>query len=170
MKGFHCTPSSAQRNSLTQPTTNHHVIFRGKEQRVLFSVMDCNVIPSPLSPLVSVEVNGDDSFAVNSLFVQLVIFDGKQHFRAKHSTIELTLIEHISEYMPVVIEIVAFDPMLREEAGRLYLRRRVDCTWTTPWSSNSLLICSQGLNCKWKWNEDNVMVLKSTQMHCPSRS
>lgn len=75
-------------------------------------------IPSATLPF------GLDTFSASNLFTQQVIFDGKQVFRKNRTSIELTLIEHTSASAAVhgVLEIVAYDPLLREEASRLYLR------------------------------------------------
>lgn len=50
-----------------------------------------------------------------------VIFHGTEAFKCNHLTIELTLVEHTSHSALQVLEVIAYDPILREEANRLYL-------------------------------------------------
>lgn len=57
----------------------------------------------------------------HSSFVQTVMFNEQQSFRRAHTSLDLALVQHASSTMKV-LEIIAFDPMLREEAPRLYLR------------------------------------------------
>lgn len=65
----------------------------------------------------------DETAAASCRFTQKVVFEGKQVFRAQRTSVEITLIEHTTDSLCTagVLEIVAFDPMLREEAPRLYL-------------------------------------------------
>lgn len=55
------------------------------------------------------------------LYSPTVIYDGAQYFWKNKSSIYLTIVEHCSSYFPGVVEVIAYDPLLREEAPRLYL-------------------------------------------------
>lgn len=62
-------------------------------------------------------------------YITFILYEGDQYFWKNKTSIHLTIAEHTSEYLPGIVEIIAYDPILREEAPRLYvsLSEMEDC-------------------------------------------
>eukprot|EP01039_Chlorochromonas_danica_P001851 gene1848-2025_t len=57
----------------------------------------------------------------DGLYQSFLLFDQVQTFLKCHTSIEVAIVLHSSSFLQSVLEVIAYDPLLREEATRLYL-------------------------------------------------
>lgn len=66
-------------------------------------------------------MSAPDTYSANSLYCQHILYDGSQIFWRQRTSIDITIVEHRSESVASIIEVIAYDPLIREEANRIYL-------------------------------------------------